>query len=520
MFLADSTQIREADRIQIEEKGFPGILLMESAGRQSATIILKRFPHQKNFLILAGPGNNGGDGLVIARYLHLAGKVVHVLLSHRPDRYKGDALINYQVLRQFPVPVGIFSKEEAEKCLGQFWGRPILIDALLGTGIQSKLRPPISKVIRFFKRLTLKTIAIDLVSGLDADTGEIINEILPAIFTLTFQLPKICHYITPAANYGGEVITIDIGLWPTVIQSLGIKRHLITDQFVKEKHLIRPNDGHKGTFGHALLIGGSVNMAGAIAMTTYATVHAGAGLCTVITPKSCQAAVNALCPEAMCIGLQNENADYLGDSAFGEIQAALTGKSVVLLGPGMGQTAEGLNLMERLLKEIAVPLIIDADGLNYLSTNPILLELLKPQTILTPHPGEMKRLSEDKAVNQKRLALTEAFSQKHQCITLLKGAGSIIALPSGETYVNTSGNPGMATGGSGDVLTGIIGGLIAQGYSLEAAVPLAVYLHGKTGDVIASEVGEAGVTAMGMARNLGRVWMELLSRSGVAKSLI
>ncbi len=510
MLVANTAQIREADRIQIKEKHFPSILLMESAGRQAADKIIALYPQQQYYLVLAGPGNNGGDGLVIARYLHLAGKQVQVLLSHGSDRYRGDASINYSILRQLPVSVEMYTHEEVEKCLEQFSHRPVLIDALLGTGIQSRLRAPIKDIIRFFRPLTLTTVAIDLPSGLNADTGEAINEVLNADVTLTFQLPKICHYVTPASSECGEIITFDIGIWPEVIDRLDIKRSLINDAFVRKTYLHRKSDAHKGDFGHVLIIGGSKNMAGAIAMTAYACVKAGVGLCTVVVPESCRTAVNMLCPEAMCMGLAGENHDFLTPSAIQEIEAIMGGKSAILLGPGMGLALESSQFIKTLLPKIEVPLVVDADGLNHLAANTDLLASLPSGCILTPHAGEMKRLSQQKKVHKKRLEIAESFSKTYNCITVMKGAGTLVSLPSGGTYINISGNPGMASGGSGDILTGIIGALLGQAYEPETAAPLGVYLHGKAGDAICQQIGAAGVTATAMADVLSKVWNDVV----------
>lgn len=508
MLLANSAQIREADRIQIEEKGLPGVVLMESAGRQAALRLMSLYPGRQEVLILAGPGNNGGDGLVMARYLHLAGRRVQVLLSHDAGRYQGDALLNYRLLRQLPVPVGLYSRQEAESCLGQFAGQPLLVDALLGTGIQSALRPPISEIIEFFRQRQLECIAVDLPSGLNADTGEVMNDVIPARHTFTFQLPKICHYLTPAANACGQIHTFDIGIWPQVVEQLGIKRRLVTDEFVRAHPPKRPSDAHKGHFGHVLVIGGSRQFAGAPAMAAFACVHAGAGLCTAAVPAGCSAPCYQLCPEVMCAEVGAEGHFTLG--AIEQLLPLMEGKSAVVLGPGLGTHPETADFFAQLIPHISLPLILDADGLNLLARQPGLWKHLPSPAILTPHPGEMARLCQVERITHRRLEYAESLAKERQVVVVLKGAGTLTALPDGNTFVNTSGNPGMATGGSGDVLTGIIAALLGQGYAPAVAAPMGVYLHGKTGDAVAAVKGQPGLTATDIGRALGQVWLELL----------
>ncbi|MDX2245663.1 MAG: NAD(P)H-hydrate dehydratase [Bacteroidia bacterium] len=495
MYLADSRQIRSADRILMEEKKLPGILLMEQAGKLSAETILARYPAQTSFLVLAGPGNNGGDGLVIARYLHLAGKDVKILFSHDPSRYQGDAAINYEIITHLPILKAIYGKEDTENAHIGFVDPPVLIDALLGTGIESELRGSVAEVISEFARTNLPVIAIDLPSGLDASTGAVVNAVLEAELTLTFQLPKVCHYITPAANLCGEVVVLDIGIWPEVVESLWIQRRLITETYFRSQYLRRKNDGHKGSYGHVLLVGGSRNMAGAITLAAMGCIHSGAGLCTVFTPDSCRQAVFSAVPEVMCVAVGDPGSAYMMERDANLFREILAGKTAVVVGPGMGQHVETQAFLAAILPMIEVPLILDADALNILALRTDLWNYLPENTILTPHPGEMQRLTRRTDVNERRLETVEELAAKRRVISLLKGAGTIVATPGGTAFVNTSGNPGMATGGSGDVLSGIIGSLCAQGYSPEIAAALGVYLHGKAGDTAAAKYGQEGVTA-------------------------
>lgn len=482
MLLADAAQIRRADQIMIEQYQFPGILLMETAGRLATERILALYPEQQCFLLLVGPGNNGGDGLAIARRLHLAGKTVKLWLSHAAERFQGDARINYEIVRPLPIPLQSWQLEIKDTWSDGFTERPVLIDALLGTGIESTLRGTIAEMIAFFCPLSLATIAIDLPSGMDASTGFLLNEVLPATHTLSFQLPKICHYVTPAANACGELHVLDIEIWPRVVEDLGIRRRVLDTDFAERLTLSRPSDSHKGTYGHVLLIGGSRNMAGAICLSAEASLRTGAGLCTVLCPSSCREILLSRVPEAMCVGVGPAERQHLQLEDLATIQALLAGKAAIAVGPGLGTHPDTVALLKALLPLVELPIVLDADALNILAQWPNWEERLPAQSVLTPHPGEMRRLSKRDDANQYRLEIAEAMAQSTHAHIVLKGKNSLIACPDGLSFLNPTGNAGMATGGSGDVLTGMIASLLAQGYPLSHAAALGVFNHGAAGD--------------------------------------
>ncbi|MEM6342498.1 MAG: NAD(P)H-hydrate dehydratase [Bacteroidota bacterium] len=499
MLLADADQIRRADQIMIEQFQFPGILLMETAGRLATEQILRLYPEQGSFLILCGPGNNGGDGLAIARRLYLAGKEVVLLFSHSGERFDGDAGINYQIVRQLPIPIKKWDPEEAESyCANQ----PLLIDALLGTGINAELRGNIAEMIAFFRTQDLACVAIDLPSGMNASSGYMLNPVIAASHTLTFQLPKICHYVTPAANACGLVHNLDIEIWPQVIDRLEIRRRVLDNHFVERLSQKRPSDSHKGTFGHVLLIGGSRNMSGAICLTAEASMRSGVGLCTVLCPEPCRQPLLTRLPEAMCVGLGSAERSTLELGDLPVIKKMMQGKSAIAIGPGMGTGSETAALLKALLPLIEVPLILDADALNLLAKLPNWQNLLPSNCVLTPHPGEMRRLSKVVAVNQYRLETTERLARESGACVVLKGKYSLIAHPDGRTYVNPTGNAGMATAGSGDVLTGIIASYLAQSYPSLSAAALGVYHHGLAGDLAAQANSQAALIASDIIREL------------------
>lgn len=513
-YLCTAQQIRRADQVMIEQMGFPGLILMETAGRKAAEWLLHRYPQASaRFLVLAGPGNNGGDGLVIARYLHLAGRHVEVLLSHDPERYQGDALANWKALQganltvhAWPCPIPGWIQQDQ-------YGT-VIIDALLGTGINSTVQGSIAEIIAAFSESKPAVVAIDLPSGLSADTGQVPNAVVRADATLTFQAPKVCHHLTPAADACGEVVTLDIGIWPKVMQGLGIRRFLLNAEVCAGFYRERPDSGHKGTFGHALTVGGSRAYAGAIALSSHAALLAGAGLSTVFTTESARCAVLPNHPELMVRAWGDPTTPWLTRDALPELLPLLQGKNALAIGPGLGNEPDTCDLLRGLLEAWGRPLVLDADGLNLLASEPELWRFVPRGSILTPHPGEMARLLPGRDIINRRLESAEHLAYEKQVIVVLKGAGTVVALPNGRTYVNTSGNAGMATGGAGDVLTGMIVGLLAQGYPPDQAALMGVYLHGRAGDLAKDAEGaEEAVTASSIAARIGDAFFENLLHS-------
>jgi ADP-dependent NAD(P)H-hydrate dehydratase / NAD(P)H-hydrate epimerase len=505
MLLASAAQIREADRAMIEDLGYPGLLLMESAGRLAAERILSRFSHHRIY-ILAGPGNNGGDGLVIARYLAAAGRAVQILLSHPAQNYKGDAASAWAALQGSGITVA--APEMAIGVLQQCESDALLVDALLGTGAGGPLRGKVADLITTARQTGLPMVAIDLPSGLDADTGACENETLQAVLTLTFQTYKPCHVVYPAAARCGEVQVLDIGIWPHVLNGLHIRRQVTDIAQLKAWHRPRQAESHKGSHGHALLAGGSRAYAGAAALAAHAALRVGAGLCSAWVPEAARVAVHALGPEIM---VRTGDGDEFEGAALDQLNATLSGKQAIAIGPGLGQGEGQLAFLRGFLAACTSPLVLDADALNLLAAHPDLWPLVPPGSILTPHPGEMRRLDPACDPVHRRLEAAEAFAQRHGAILVLKGAGTVIALPDGRTWVNPTGNPGMGKGGSGDVLTGVILGLLAQGYTPEVAAVLGVFLHGHAGDLAVTTLGQEGLLASDLLAALPSAFLSILS---------
>jgi len=483
----------------IDQLHYPGVLLMETAGRKAAAHILEAYPDEDTFLILAGPGNNGGDGIVIARYLYHAGKQVDLIFSVSPENLTGDAAINFKALASSAIPWQVWPEKPVLKSK-----TPVLVDALLGTGIAQALRGPVAEMVTAYQSHPGPVVAIDIPSGLNVDTGVILSTPLQADLTLTFQLPKVAHATYPAARFCGEVVVADLDMWPQVIPELGIHRHWVTGDLVRSLLKARPEAGHKGTFGHALLVGGSQQYPGAIALSGHAAIHVGAGLSTVAAPEACRAALFGLgaevifhpCPDATI------SPAYLSD-----LLALSAGKSMGL-GPGWSTHPDVKAFFKAFLAQLDRPVVLDADALNLLAEDQC-WDLVPPGSVLTPHPGEMQRLLQSDSVPVDRLEAAETLAQQRQVIVVLKGAGTIIA-NSSTTWINPTGNPGMGTGGAGDVLTGMITGLMAQGYGSSTAALIATYLHGLAGDLAKSQFGEPGVTAGRILDCIGPAWNTVL----------
>jgi len=511
MYIALSQQIKEADRIMTEEYAFPSLLLMEAAGRSCSEIILNYYPDTHKFLVLCGPGNNGGDGMVTARFLHRAGRIVKILFALDPAIYKGDAAIQFQIIKKSGIPYYIYDKEFASN-LYQHVSDTIIIDALLGTGTR-EIKEPISTIINQFRSIPNSVIAIDLPTGLNPDTGFVSFTPLKCELSIAIQLPKVCHYVTPSSNFCGEVVVVDIGIYQHIIEKLDISHFLITKPLLQSWYKSRKKDTHKGDYGHVYLAGGSKGKAGAIALACRAAIESGAGLSTAFIPSAAACAFHRRNLEGMSISYGTGNVSYLNEPSSDVFSSYLNGKSVVAIGPGLGNNAETYAFLSKVLpfiQESGIPLILDADAINILSDHPELWKHVPPNTIITPHPGEMSRLLKVSDIQNKRLEYSMQLAKEKNVIVVLKGAGTLVATPEGKVYINETGNAGMATAGSGDVLTGVIAGLVAQKYSLKQAAIMAVAFHAKAGDIVSHLYGNEGVTASKIMRFIGPAIQEII----------
>ena len=508
MKILTARQMREVDRISIEKLGIPGLLLMENAGRNVFHLIEEKFPalEQERIAILCGKGNNGGDGFVVARHLCMRGHQPRVVLLADPESVKGDARSNYDLLCQTGLRPAIARDfQEWSTLRFPLLTSTLLVDAMLGTGLEGPVEGFYGEVIRDLNAhfAHIPIVAVDMPSGLPSDTGEALGESLRARYTVTFTAPKWSHIFPPNCERVGELRVTPIGTPPSVYeQDPTIFLNLLDRRALAEFAGKRRNDSHKGDYGHVLVVGGSVGKSGAAALTALGALNAGAGLVTAAVPSSILPMVAGAAPTLMTEPLAESEGGALSPEAFanGRFAAVASGKTVLAIGPGLSTHPETVAFVRRLVADYAeAPEVVDADALNAFAEAPELLRGEGRKLILTPHPGEMARLTglSTKQVQARRVEVAREFAVQHKVYVVLKGYRTLIAEPGGQVYVNPTGNPGMATAGVGDVLTGMIAGLLAQhpDAAVEKVVSAAVYWHGAAGDLAAAQKGELPLLA-------------------------
>ena len=522
MKLVTSEQMKKIDKITIEEIGISGLELMEKAGLGSALVAKNNWDGEvenKKVVIFCGKGNNGGDGFVVGRYLSSWGADVEFYLLGKKDEVKGDALVNLKKAIDLNLPLKEVLKE---KEFPSELKADLIVDAIFGTGFKGKATGLEEKAIQLINSSTIKVLSIDIPSGLDADTGLVEGVCIKADSTPTMGLPKIGQFFFPGKSYCGKVEVIDIGVPQRVIEEQKINLNLITEQEVKSSLPQRPGDTHKGNCGKVFLIAGSTGMTGAATLASLSCLKAGAGMAILGIPKSLNEIMEIKVTEVMTKPLPDvRKKGVLALRGLGEIMQALKWADCVALGPGLGQHFETVELVRRLITKIELPMVIDADGLNAIAKDSSILSQAKASLILTPHIGELSRLIGvpiDEIAKDKMRHASES-AKKFNCVLVFKGAPAIIGDPEGEVYVNPTGNAGMATAGSGDVLTGIIIGLLAQMIMLkkqdikksmlESALA-GVHIHGLCGDLAKEEKGEMGMIAGDMMEKIPESIFEIL----------
>jgi len=520
MYLVTADEMREIDRQTIETFGLPGRILMENAGRGAVRVLIDHFPgiNEKKVGVIAGRGNNGGDGFVIARYLAQAGVSVTVYLLSKSSRLSGDAAANFHLLSPLQIPVReITSESRFNEFKSEMSHCHVWVDAIFGTGLNSDITGIFKSAIDFLNTLKRPVLAVDIPSGVNADTGQICGVCLAATATSTFAFPKIGHMQFPGVACAGDLHVIDIGIPPHIIGAVGPRQHLLTRATAATLITPRLDDAHKGSTGHVLVVAGSKGKTGAAALSALAALRSGAGLVTLGIPENALPVAAALCMEVMTAPLSETDTGTISEDALPAVTALLNGKKCLALGPGMGLDPRTKTLVSRLVQESPVPVVLDADGLNGIADCPEILVSRSAEIILTPHPGEMARLINQSTawVQANRISCARGFAVKYKVHVVLKGARTLIAHPNGHVYVNLTGNPGMASPGMGDVLTGVIAGFISQGYPLGPAAHLAVYLHGLAADIIAASQGPSGFLASDVAAALPSAIAELTAAHDV-----
>ncbi|HEV2425654.1 MAG TPA: NAD(P)H-hydrate dehydratase [Terriglobia bacterium] len=506
MKILNASEMQRIDRLTTERYGVPSLTLMENAGQGVVDFLARRYSPLENhrIAIVCGRGNNGGDGLVIARLLRQRLLKPRVLLLADPATMRGDAATNLRRLETSGPPEIVASPEAWREVYPTLEGASLLVDALLGTGLTRPLQGFLVEVVRDLNRLSPApaVVAVDLPSGLSADTGSVIGECIRADASVTFTAPKRAHVLPPACERVGEFVVHDIGTPRDAIESDdSVKLNLTTTADLAWIAKPRPPDSHKGNFGHVLVIAGSVGKTGAAAMSALAALRAGAGLVTVATPKSALPIVAARGLEFMTAPLPETESGNIALQALDDklMEQLLAGKSLIAIGPGIGPAPETAEFVRELVRETDLPMVIDADGLNGLAGSLKCLAGRGRIRVLTPHPGEMSRLAgrSTAEVQSARLEVATSFAVEHHVHLVLKGFRTLVADPGGAVWVNPTGNPGMAKGGTGDVLTGLIAGFLAEFHErpVTEAVAAAVYLHGLAGDLATAEVGEISMLA-------------------------
>ncbi len=516
MKILTAAQMREIDRRTVESCGVPSLLLMENAGVAVVEFLERKFPElaKERITILCGPGNNGGDGFVVARQLLQRGVKPRTVLFGDPERLPGDAAANFRMLVKVAGSPAV-AKDAAEwKTLKQkFASTTLFIDSIFGTGLSRPLEGFYGELVgdlraSFQSRDEIRWVAVDLPTGIPSDDGPLRGEFLRADYTVTFTAPKAAHIFPPACGHVGEWEVKTIGTPASLLETDDTLFMNYTDaEAVRRVLTPRPLDAHKGTFGHVLLVAGSRGKTGAAALAAQAAQRAGAGLVTVAAPLSAASLIASEAPEFMTAAMPETGQGTLSLQALegDRFDKLVEGKTVLAVGPGLTTEPETVEVVRRLVETYDIPLVLDADGLNAFSLSKAgaadkLAAKGKARTrVLTPHPGEMGRLCGigSAEVQAGRVEVAREFSSKNRLHVVLKGFRTLTAAPDGQVWVNGSGNPGMATGGAGDVLTGIVAGMMARysGQPVTEVVAAAVYLHGAAGDMAAESVGQEALIA-------------------------
>ena len=518
MRILDTAQMREADRQTIDDIGIPSIVLMENAGRQVVGAIEAHYEHLLGgrVAVLCGRGNNGGDGFVVARTLAQRGVSVSVFVVGAVSTIAGDARTNLDILGRLGVDaVEIADEQTWELHASEVATCTLIVDAIVGTGLTPPLRGLLETVVADLNTLDVPIVSIDLPSGLSADTPHLVGHVVQASLTVTLAAPKLPLVLPPGEDHAGDVVIADIGIPPPVIDGLpGHHVELVTPEQIRLLVQPRPVDSHKGDYGRVTVVAGSLGKTGAAYLAAQGALRAGAGLVTVATPASCQAVVAVMGAEFMTEPLA-EDQDGLAATAVDQLLAMR--HDLVACGPGLGRAPSTRAFIRRLVERATVPLVLDADAIVAFDDDAAALAGREDREIvITPHPGEMARLVgvsvEDVQAN--RLEVARHFARSHRVYVVLKGHRTVVATPTGRAFINPTGNSGMATGGTGDVLTGMVAAWLAQLLDAEAACQVAVFLHGAAGDMAAESEGQVAMTAGDLVRHIGSAFERVMRPPG------
>jgi NAD(P)H-hydrate epimerase len=507
MKVLTSKQMQEIDRKAIRDLGIIGPILMENAGIQIFNEIVKRFPAigDEKIVIVAGKGNNGGDGFVVARHLYNLGCRPQIILLAKKAELKGDAALNASIADNIGLRI-------AEAPTEKKWASQkrkikqatVIVDAIFGTGLVKPAGGRYAGIISDINKTKAFKVAVDIPSGLSSDTYQIIGPCIKADLTVCLAAPKIAHIFTPAEEYIGELVIGDIGVPSFLFEDPGLKLEMIEKTDIWPYFQPRKRDGHKGNYGHLFILSGSLGKTGASIMSGKAALKMGAGLVTVGIPQSCLPIVARGMVELMTEPLPETPEKTFSFEAVTKSLELLKGKDALMLGPGISTNDSTAEFVLDLLPRIKVPVVLDADALNILAERPKVLKKLRKTAILTPHPGEFARLLgvSTKDVLERKLELVPQFAQKYGVYLVLKSYRTLTGTPDGRVFINPTGNAGMASAGSGDVLSGMIASMIIQEKDILLATLAAIYIHGLSGDIGAEKLGEKSLTAAKIIANL------------------
>jgi hydroxyethylthiazole kinase-like uncharacterized protein yjeF len=526
MKILTAVQMSEVDRLTTERYLIPSIILMENAGRSMADELEKACPGLENrrIVVCCGRGNNGGDGFVVARYIAIRGGHPEILLFADPEKLKGDAQINYEIVRSMELSIQILpDNSQARAYLKKIPTPDVIVDALFGTGLSKPIDADFRFVVDWINRASSDAFvaAVDIPSGLFADSPRIPGPAVRAHLTVTMTALKLALVVPPAADNAGTVVIVPIGSPPDLLGNQDYRMNFIDASQVRSVLPPRARDSHKGTFGHLYIVAGSRGKSGAALMTGLAALRSGVGLATLWLPKSLQRDVVGKFPELMTEFLPDTPLGTLDSEGARQILDQLPQAQALVVGPGVTTQPSTQKLIRELVRNSPVPVILDADGINAFARQPELLrnDMGQP-VIITPHPGEMARFLGCKIseVQKDRLETARNCSVENGCFTVLKGFQTTIASPTGDVFINSTGNPGMATGGSGDILAGILGRFVAGWHrkyngknqrELADYISAAVFLHGLAGDLAAEEQGQESLIATDLLTHLPKAFKKV-----------
>jgi len=506
MRLCTASEMMAVDGYAIQQLGIPGVVLMENAGRGCCAKFVEKFGASSgsSVVVLTGKGNNGGDGYVMARVLAEQGWQVITLVLAEKEAIKGDARVMLDILQQLNLPVEFLTDISHLSNRFSVISPDIVIDAIFGTGLKSNVRGLQAEAIKLINQSPATVFSVDIPSGVDGSTGRVCGLAVQADLTVTFDHAKIGHGCQPGSVYAGDLGIVDIGIPQKGRPAFSTQVQLVDFSAASRIVPDRSSTGHKGRFGHLLVVAGSSGKTGAAALAGNGAVRSGCGLVTVATPATVHDIIEVKLTEAMSVPLSDHEGLLLG-AAAGQVEELLQNRDALAFGPGLGQSDELIELIQALIPALSCPVVIDADGLNLLANDlGVLNQRNNVPVVLTPHPGEMARLTGLTVadIEANRFEIAQKFAREHGVVLLLKGARTVIAAPDGRVNINSTGNDGLASGGSGDVLTGLIGGLLAQGMDGFSAATLGAWLHGRAAELVAALQGTAGMAASDLLTQL------------------